>query len=353
MESNSNALSLAESSLSGKRNLCGGCVAKNEERDSSAFSLSKGSLLAKEKSFGTATSSPTVKTASPSDMNIVNIMLWMKKNAYEESTIRKTAKILRHLTRNCNTADPEEVKLFVSSKQCSNARKENLIEAYDKHIKTNGLKWEKPFYQRYDKKRKAPKEEFVNFLIDHARLEMSVKLAISKDLGQRPVELTWLTIKDIDLTTGIVSLTGAKHTVGREGKLRGKTLDQLRIFIKKKNLTPNSKLYNGKSETLSENYRQYRNRIAARYEMPELKQICLYDFRRFKASDVYHRTKSVLRVKEILGHKDSTLRSTLKYISLFDEDTSTWEPIACETDEEIKQAIQDDCILVCQANGKK
>jgi len=28
-------------------------------------------------------------------MNIVKVMLWMKKNAYEESTIKKTAKILR------------------------------------------------------------------------------------------------------------------------------------------------------------------------------------------------------------------------------------------------------------------
>ena len=152
-------------------------------------------------------------------MNIVNTMLWMKRNAYQESTIAKVAKLLRHLQRNCNTAEPEEVKLYVANRQCSNARKENLIEAYDKHIKANGLRWEKPFYQRYDKKRKAPRKELVNFLIDHARLEMSVKLAISKDLGQRPIELTWLTIKDIDLSSGIVSLTGAKHTIGREGKL--------------------------------------------------------------------------------------------------------------------------------------
>jgi integrase len=279
-------------------------------------------------------------------------MLWMKKNAYEDSTIKKTAKILRHLLRNCNTADPEEVKLYVANKQCSNARKENLIEAYDKHIKANGLQWEKPFYQRYDKKRKAPREELVNFLIDHARLEMSVKLAMSKDLGQRPIELTWLTIKDIDLNSGVVSLTGAKHTIGREGKLRPKTIDLLKIFITTKKLTANNHIYNGSSDNLSTNYRHYRNRIANEFNMPEIKQICLYDFRRFKASDVYHRTKSVLRVKEILGHSDPTLKTTLKYISLFDEDTSTWEPIVCETDEEIKQAIRDDCILVCQVNGK-
>ena len=36
---------------------------------------------------GTATSSPADNTAFETDMNIVNVMLWMKKNAYEESTI--------------------------------------------------------------------------------------------------------------------------------------------------------------------------------------------------------------------------------------------------------------------------
>ena len=84
--------------------------------------------------------------------------------------------------------------------------------------------------------------------------------------------------------------------------------------------------------------------------MPELKQLQLYDFRRFKASKSYHLKRDVLYVKELLGHKD--LRSTLRYISLFDEDTSTWIPVVAETEEEIKKCIEDDCILVCQANGK-
>lgn len=76
----------------------------------------------------------------------------------------------------------------------------------------------------------------MDFLINHARIEMSLKLSISKDLGQRPIELTWLTIKDIDLTTGIVSITGAKHTIGREGKLKTSTLGQLRVFVDRKQL---------------------------------------------------------------------------------------------------------------------
>ena len=53
---------------------------------------------------------------------------------------------------------------------------------------------------------------------------MALKLSISKDLGQRPKELTWLTLKDIDLSTGNVSITGAKHTIGREGQLKSQIL---------------------------------------------------------------------------------------------------------------------------------
>ena len=277
-------------------------------------------------------------------------MLWMKRNAYEDSTIKKVAKLLRHLKKNCNTIEPEEVKLFIANKTCGNGHKQNLIEAYAIFIRSEGLTWEQPFYQRYDKKRRAPKEELIDFLINHARIEMKLKLSIFKDLGLRPIELTWLTMQDIDLSTGIVSITGAKHTVGREGKLITKALELLKIYITTKNLKQTSRIYDGKSSNLSANYRHYRNRIAKKYSKPELKQIQLYDFRRFKASKEYHIHRNLLYVKEVLGHKDT--RSTERYISLYSEQNITWIPVVDETDEEIKQAIQKDCILVCQANGK-
>ncbi|HVP93234.1 MAG TPA: hypothetical protein VMS94_05790, partial [Acidobacteriota bacterium] len=102
--------------------------------------------------------------------------------------------------------------------------------------------------------------------------------------------------------------------VGREGKLKNKTLDLLRIYIKKKNLNPTSRLFNMNSDSLSNNYRHARNRIAEDYDMPELKQIQLYDFRRFKASKAYNLSGKLLVVKQLLGHKDT--RSTERYISL-------------------------------------
>jgi integrase len=178
---------------------------------------------------------------------------------------------------------------------------------------------------------------------------MALKLSMSKDLGQRPKELTWLVLKDIDLSTGNVSITGAKHTIGREGRLKAKSLEMLRIIIKKKNLTANSHIYNGTSDNLANDYRHYRNRIADEYDMPELRQIQLYDFRRFKASKTYHLTNNLLLVKQLLGHKH--VEQTEHYISLFDEKSITWIPVIARTQAEIEQAIKDDCILVCQADG--
>jgi len=48
---------------------------------------------------------------------IPNVMLWMKKNAYEPTTIQRAAKELRHLERSCGTSKPEEVKLFIYNKK--------------------------------------------------------------------------------------------------------------------------------------------------------------------------------------------------------------------------------------------
>ena len=252
-------------------------------------------------------------TQEPQDIgkvNIVNIMLWMKNNAYEPTTIKRVAKELRHLERNCNTSNPEEVKAFIANKQCSNARKENLIESYAIVFKSLKLSWNQPFYKRYDKKRRAPKEQLLDFMINHFRLEMALKLSMMKDLGTRPTELLWLKVADIDLATGTVSITGAKHTIGRERKLKAKSLELLKIYINKKRLSPNDKLFNAStSEIFACDYRHYRNRLAKDFNTPELKQICLYDFRRFHGTRVYHLSGGkLLEVKQALGQRLPQLR---------------------------------------------
>ena len=127
---------------------------------------------------------------------------------------------------------------------------------------------------------------------------------MSKDLGQRPIETTWLKVEDFDLTTGTVSITGAKHIIGREGKLKPFALELLKLLIKRDNLNAKSLIFPTTSDNLSEEFRHARNLLAKKHDKPELKSICLYDFRRFKGTRVYHLTNGrVLEVKQALGHK--------------------------------------------------
>ena len=240
----------------------------------------------------------------------------MKKNAYADTTIKSTAKRLRHLQKYCNLQDPENVKGFIANKQCSNAYKETLIEAYDILMRSINQQWQKPFYKRNDKLPRIPTTEKLNMLISNARTRMALFLSMSRDLGTRPIELTWLQIRDIDLQNGIVNITSAKHCIARTLKLKAKTLDMLKQYINKKDLKQNDRLFPTKSENISENYRRLRNALAKKLQDPTIRQIRLYDFRHYYATMLYHKTKDLLHVKARLGHKD--LRTTLRYTQLLD-----------------------------------
>jgi integrase len=258
----------------------------------------------------------------------------MKKNAYADSTIEAVGKRLRHLKRNCNLQDPEAVKTFIANKTCSNAYKETLIEAYDILMRSVNQQWNKPFYKRYDKLPKIPTTEQLNKLIAHATTRMSLFLSMSKDLGTRPIELTWLKIQDIDLKNGTVNITSAKHCNARALKLKTRTLDMLKQYIKKKNLNQNDKLFPTTSKNVCDSYRNLRNNLAQKLQDPTLKQVRLYDFRHYYATMLYHKTKDLLHVKARLGHKD--LRTTLRYTQLLE--TLENDEYHCKTATNIKEA---------------
>ena len=276
----------------------------------------------------------------------------MKKNAYADSTIQAAGKRLRSLQLSTDLNKPEQVKTYIANKQCSNGFKETLIETYDLLMRSKNEKWDKPFYQRYDKQPKIPTEEKLNMLISEAQPRMALFLSMSKDLGTRPIELTWLKLQDIDLERGNVSITSAKHCVGRTLKLKTNTLGMLKSHIKREKLNLPDRIFPTTSENISNLYRKLRNRLAEKLQEPAFKTIRLYDFRHFKATMEYHRTKDLLYVKAILGHKD--LRTTLRYTQLLE--TLETDDYHCKTATTIEQAtnlIENGSEYVTEMDGTK
>jgi integrase len=258
----------------------------------------------------------------------------MKKNAYADTTIKATGKRLRSLQRNCNLKDPENVKAYIANKTCSSGFKETLIETYAILMKSVNQQWQQPFYQRYDKQPKIPTEEKINMLIANARPRMALFLSMSKDLGTRPIELTWLQVKHINLDNGAVNITSAKHCVGRTLKMKQTTLEMLKKYIVKKQLNQDSRLFPTESENISNEYRKTRNALAQKLQDPTIQQIRLYDFRHYYATMLYHKTRDLLHVKAHLGHKD--LRTTLRYTQLLE--TLENDEYTCKTATNIKEA---------------
>ena len=67
-------------------------------------------------------------------------------------------------------------------------------------------------------------------------------------------------------------------------------------------------------DTFRDNYAEQRDRIAEKVQNPRLSKIMFKTMRTWKATMEYHRTKDVLYVMQLLGHKE--IKNTLVYIQL-------------------------------------
>ena len=145
-------------------------------------------------------------------------------------------------------------------------------------------------------------------------------------------------LRDIDLDSGTVTITSAKHCVGRTLKIRPQTLSMLKAYVLNKKIGLNEQLFKMKSSSLSEQYRIVRNRAAEKLQDPSIKTIRLYDFRNFKASMEYAKTKDLLYVKALLGHKD--LRTTLRYTQLINFGSEEYHVSLAKTLEECVKLLE-------------
>ena len=116
-------------------------------------------------------------------------------------------------------------------------------------------------------------------------------------------------------------------------------------------LNQNDVLFPISSGSISNAYRRVRNSLAEKLSDMSLKSIRLYDFRHFKASIEYHRTKDLLYVKRFLGHKD--LRTTLRYTQLIEIEGDEFQSATAKTVQEAAKLIEQGFDYVTDIDGVK
>jgi len=81
-------------------------------------------------------------------------------------------------------------------------------------------------------------------------------------------------------------------------------------------------VFNPNMHTLRQGFMKQRKRIAKTLQNPRLKQIHFHTFRHWKATMEYHRTKDILHVKRLLGHRK--IENTEIYTHLINFESDEW-----------------------------
>lgn len=104
------------------------------------------------------------------------------------------------------------------------------------------------------------------------------------------------------------------------------------------------------ADVLRRSFIRQRLRIAAKLQNPRIKEISFHTFRHFKATMEYHRTKDILHVMQVLGHRSI---NTLVYTQLVDFKDEEYASRVAHTENEACQLVEAGFDYVCDFNENK
>jgi len=251
---------------------------------------------------------------------IVSYAWWMTKEGYAESTITRRVKLLKTLVkRGANLLDPESVKTIISKQETwSTTTKEHAVTAYTSFLETHKGSWKPPKYRRVKKLPFIPTETEVDQLVASCNRKTAAFLQLLKETGMRCGEAWNLEWIDFSFERRTVNVTpekgGNPRVLVMSSKLIAmlKTLPQVCV-----------KAFDGSMRHFARNFRRQRRRTAYKLQSRRIEKITFHTLRHWKATMEYHRTKDILHVKQLLGHK--SIQNTLIYTHLvsFEDDQFT------------------------------
>lgn len=241
------------------------------------------------------------------------------------------------------------MKEVIARQQWSEGYKQNVIDAYQKLLELQGIVWTKPLYKRVEKVPFIPSEKEIDHLIAGVSFHISVFLQLLKETAIRPGEAWNLKWIDVDADNRTVRITPEKNSYPRQLKMSSHLVAML-LRIEKENERIFSAQYQSLNN-LRRTFQRQRNRISQKLCNPRLCEITFRTFRHWKATMEYHKTKDILHVKQLLGHKN--INNTLIYTHLVSFESDDWVCKVAQTLEEAVELVEAGFEYVTEVEGKK
>jgi integrase len=271
----------------------------------------------------------------------------LKKDGLSDTTIRNYSNSLKRLVESgAELSDPESIKAVLAFREeWKNSTKLLMVASYQKYAVLNGIRWNPPKYEVNRKLPFIPLEREIDELIACCGKKMSVILQLLKETGMRIGEALRLEWIDMDFEKRILILNNPeKHGNPRAFKMSEKLMSMFNRLPR-----DSSKVFATSWCTSINNFSAQRKNAAKKLGNPKATEDSFSYAETLEATMEYHRTKDILYVMKLLGHKN--IANTLIYTQLVEFEGDEYCSAVASGLEEAKKLIEAGFEYVCNHDG--
>jgi integrase len=271
----------------------------------------------------------------------------MKKNGLSDSTIETRSYLLKKLVKlGADIENPESVKAVLATADVSTAYKREAVKAYTAFAKFKKIEWNKPKIVSSEKQPFLPSNEEVQQIISGCGKNTATFIKFLADTGVRKGEALQVKWTDLDFIAKTVRINNPEKG-GNSRTL--KISDQLIAMINALKKRTDGNVFNPNKSTIETTFLRSRRRIAQKTQNPRINQIPFHTLRHLKATNEYVRTKDLMYVKYILGHKHSSSTDRYTHYTPFKEEE--YHCKVAQTEQERIQLIESGFTFVEKSEG--
>lgn len=278
---------------------------------------------------------------------IIEHGFWLNKKGYSKTTIKNRITQLGTLVnKGANLFDPESVKETVANQTWAQGSKLQYVTAYSTFLSMIGKTWEPPRYKPIERLPFVPTEKELDQLISSAGKKLATFLQILKETGARSGEAWQLKWLDIDFENSTLAITPEKNSRPRMLKISANLAAMLKNLPRK-----SERVFNGYLPNMRDKLRILRKSLAVKLQNQRFTKITCHSFRHWKATMEYHRTKDIIHVMRVLGHK--RIDNTMVYTHLVDFKSEEYTAKVAKTLNEAAELVEAGFDYVTDIDGAK